>query len=110
MSSDSTLMSVGVNDLSPANSISSVVYGVLCLPDVGHSLSEIPGGSGFIVAVSDGDESLVTILSGFSSSKASEHSILVQSDWLSFMVDLFALAFGFDFLAHSSLFVIMIIQ
>ena len=101
-------MSVGVNDFAPHNSISSVVYGVLCLEDIGNSLSLVPGSTGFVVTVLNGKKSLVGILRCSTSSETCESSFLVKPDWLSLMVDL--LLGGFDFLWHSSLFVIMIIQ
>ena len=101
-------MSVGVDDFAPHNSISSVVYGVLGLEDIGNSLSLIESGTSNIVAVLNSKKSLVGSLSCSTSSEAGESSFLVQSDWLSLVIDL--ILGGFDLLCHSSLFVIMIIQ
>ena len=81
-------MSMSLDDLTPRNSISSVVYGVLCLENIGHSLSEVEFGTIEITAVLNFNQSLTLSLSSLSSSEASEDSLLVKSDWLSFVVDL----------------------
>ena len=96
-------MSVGVDDLTPAHSESSVVYGVLGFEDVSHSLAEIPLGTSFVVAVSNGDQSLAVVLGGLSSSESGEHSLLVESHGLGLMM---YLVLGCHFLGHCSLFVI----
>ena len=98
VTSHSTGMSVGSDDLSPLDSISSVVYGVLGLVDVGNSLSEVPSGSSKIGTVLNVNDSLLLALGGLSSSESGEHSLLVQSDWLGLVVRL--LLGGFDFLCH----------
>ena len=61
--SDSTEVSVGLDNSTPVNSESGVVHGVLSSEDVCDSLSEIESSSGQIVAVLDGNQSLTTVLS-----------------------------------------------
>lgn len=107
-SSDGTGVSVGVDDLTPHDSISSVVHGVLGLEDIGNSLSLVESGTSDIGAVLDGKKSLVGVLTSSTSSESGESSFLIKSDWLGLVIIL--LLGGFDFLWHSSLFVIMIIQ
>ena len=106
--SDDSLGTMSVDNLAPDASESGVVDGVLCFPHISDSLSLIESSSSEIVAVLDGEEGLIFGLSGFSSSESSENSLLVKTNWLSLVVDL--LLGCFDFLCHSSLFVIMIIQ
>ena len=88
LNSNSTGMSVGVNDLSPLNSKSCVVYGVLYLVNVGDPLTKIESGSTNVSAVLNFNQSLTFLLSGLSSSESSEDTLLVKSYWLSFVVDL----------------------
>ena len=97
--SDAALVSVGVDDLAPVDSESGVVYCVLSLEDVGHSLSEVEFGSGEVHAVLDLDKGLSLSLGGLTSSESSEASLLVEPDWLSFMIDRLLLG-GLDFLCH----------
>ena len=98
VNSDLALVTVCLDDGSPHNSISSVVYGVLALENIGNSLTHVPSGTGDIVAVLDSDQSLVFSLSGFSSSESSKGCFLIKSHWLSFVIDL--LLGSFDFLCH----------
>ena len=60
--SDSTEVSVSLDNSTPVNSESGVVDGVLCSEDVCDSLSEIESSSGQVVAVLDGNQSLTTVL------------------------------------------------
>ena len=88
LDSDTSGMSMSVDDLAPMNSESCVVYGVLCLENIGDPLSEIVSGTVDVTAVLNFNQSLTFSLSGFSSSESSEDALLVESDWLSFVVDL----------------------
>ena len=98
-----SLMSVGVDNSTPMNSEFGVVDGVLGSEDISDSSSEVESGTSLIWAVLDGNQSLAFVLSGLSSSESSENSILVESNWLCFVI-------SFSSFCHSSLFVIMIIQ
>ena len=102
-SSDLSVVSVEVDDSSPSDSISSIVDSVLGLEDVGDSLALVESSTGRVVAVLDGQQSLVGSLMHSSSSEASEDSLLVQSHRLGLVVLLFILG-RLDFLCHSSLF------
>lgn len=107
--SDSTGMTVSVDDFTPAASESGSVDVVLDLVHICNSFSQVPSGTSFVIAVLDGNESLIHDLSDSISSESGENSILIESDWLSlvvlFLVPCFCLSF-----CHSSLFLIKIIQ
>ena len=77
LDSNHTGGSVGVHDLTPHDSISGVVGGVLDLVNVGDSLSHVPLGRGFILAVLDDNQSLVLPLMGSGSSETGEDTLLV---------------------------------
>jgi hypothetical protein len=111
--SNHTGMSVGGHDRTPLNSISSVAGDGLNLVNIGNSLSEVEFGTLDVIAVLDHDQSLVLLLMILSSSETGEDSLLIESNWLGFVVD--GLSFdlsisSFSFLYHSFSFVIMIIQ
>mgnify|MGYP001064751279 FL=1 len=106
--SDGSLVTVGVDNSAPVNSEFGVVDGVLSSEDIGDSSSKVESGSSLIWAVLDVDQSLAFVLSGLSSSESSENSVLVESNWLYLVISLSIL--WFCSFAHSSLFVIMIIQ
>lgn len=112
LNSDHTVVTVGAHDGTPLASISGVVGDVFDLVDVGDSLTHVPLGGGNIVAVLDHDKGLVFLLMILSSSERSEDTLLIESHWLSLVVDLGTLLSicGFSFLYHSFSFVIMIIQ
>ena len=93
-------MSVGVDNLTPSNSVSSIVDGVSNLVDISNSLSEVEFGASQVLTVFDGQQSFVLSLSGLTSSVSSENSLLVKSHWLRLVV---CLILGrLDFLCHSS--------
>lgn len=98
LDSDGTSGTVGVDDLAPADSVSGVVSGVFDLVDIGDSLAQVPLSTGLIVAVHDGNKSLMTVGSFSISFVSSERSLDVKSNWLSFVVDL--LLGGFNFFSH----------
>lgn len=98
LGSDGSFAAVEGNDLTPASSESSIVDSVFGLVDVTSSLSKVPLCSGAVTNVLDVNQNLIRSLSGLSSSEASEHSFLVESDWLAFVI---ALLLGrLDFLWH----------
>ena len=100
-------MAVGVNDLTPTDSVSGVIDSVLDLIHIGDSLSQVPLGALFVVAVLDIDQSLIHGLSHSASAEAGENTLLVQSNGLSLLVlDLFG---SLNLLCHSCV-LIMIIQ
>ena len=57
--SDSTSGTVGVDDLTPGASITSVILSVLHLVDIGNALAEIPLGAGLILAVFNMNQCLI---------------------------------------------------
>ena len=107
--SNSTGVTVGGDDLTPANSESSFIRSVLDLVDMCNSFTHVPSGTGLIIAVLNVNESLIHDLSDSVSSEACEDTLLIKSDWLSLVVLLPVLCFCLSF-SHSSLFVIKIIQ
>ena len=86
LDSDHTGGSVGVHNLTPRASVSGVVGGVLDLVNIGNSLTHVPLSIGLRLAVLDSDQSLVLPLMSSRSSETGEHTLLVQSNWLSFLV------------------------
>tara|TARA_B110000238_G_C15982287_1_gene376543 strand:+ start:385 stop:864 length:480 start_codon:yes stop_codon:yes gene_type:complete len=118
--SDGSDVSVSVDDGTPMNSEFGVVDGVLSSEDISDSSSEVESGTSLITAVLDVDDSLALVLRGLSSSESSKETVLVESDWLSFVILLLSVSFSnvifcllllnFRSFCHSSLFVIMIIQ
>jgi len=98
LDSHGTSMSVGVDNLTPAASVSGVVNSVFDLVDIGDSLAQVPFGTSFVVAVHNADKSLRTVGSLSISFVSSERSLDVQSNWLSFVVDL--LLGDFNFFSH----------
>ena len=72
--SDASDGSVGLDDLTPDDSESSVVYGFMCLEDVSNSLSEIEFGSSQVVTVLDLDQCLIFPLGSLSSSESGENT------------------------------------
>lgn len=117
LDSNHTLMSVWLHDGSPSAPVSGVVRSVFDLVNIGDSLALIESGALGVVAVLDGDQGLVLLLMILGSSEAGEDTLLIESNWLSFLVDLLDSGLssglsvgGFSFLTHSFSFVIMIIQ
>jgi hypothetical protein len=98
LDSHGTSMSVGVDNLTPAASVSGVVNSVFDLVNVGDSLAEVPFGTSLVVTVHDADKSLITVGSLSISFVSSENSLDIKSDWLSLVVDL--LLGGFNFFSH----------
>jgi hypothetical protein len=104
-SSDSTVVAVGVDDSAPHNSKSSIVDGVAGLVNVGHSPALVEPGTGDVVAVLDGEQSLAGSGEGLGSSEAGEDGLLVQSHGLGLVDTPSSFFLGrLDFLCHSSLF------
>ena len=64
VNSDSSVVSMCVDDSAPVNSEFGVVHGVLSSEDVRDSSSKIESSSGFIVAVLDCNQSLAFVLGG----------------------------------------------
>lgn len=113
LDSDHTGVSVGGHDGTPLNSISSVAGGGLNLVNIGNSLTKVEFGTFDVGAVLDHDQNLVLLLMILSSSETGEDSLLIESNWLGFVVDSLSLDLSissFSFLYHSFSFVIMIIQ
>ena len=111
--SNHTVVSMGGHAGTPLDSVSSVVGSVFDLVNVGNSLTHVPLGGSNVVAVLDHDQSLVLLLMILGSSETSEDSLLIESNWLSFVIDSLTLDLsicGFSNLYHSFSFVIMIIQ
>ena len=110
--SNHTVVSVSAHDGTPLDSVSGVVGSVFNLVNVGNSLTHVPLGGSKIGAVLDHDEGLVLLLMILGSSETCEDTLLIESNWLSLVVDLSTLLSicGFSFLYHSFSFVIMIIQ
>ena len=101
-SSDDSSVSVGSDNRAPSDSKSGVVDGVLGLIDECHSLAHVEPCAGDVVAVLDGQQSEVSVLTGLASSESSEHSLLIQSHGLRLVVHF--LLGRLDFLHHSFFF------
>ena len=84
--SDSTGMSVSIDDLTPAASISCSVHVVLDLVHICNSFTQVKSGTCLVAAVLDVYESLIHDLSDSISSESGENTLLVESDWLSLVV------------------------
>lgn len=102
LGSNCSSVSVSVDNLAPSDSVSSIVDSVFGLVDVSNSFTEVPSGSSLVLAVLDGEQSLVRSLSGLSSSESGEDSFLIKSHRLGLVVHL--LLGRLDFLWHSSFF------
>ena len=75
--SDGSLVSVSVDNLSPADSNSSVIDSVLGLEHIGDSPAQVKSGSLNILAILDGNKGFIWSLESFTSSESSEYSFLV---------------------------------
>lgn len=98
LDSHGTSMSVGVDNLTPAASVSGVVNSVFDLVDIGDSFAQVPFGTSLVVTVHNANKSLGTVASFSISLVSSEGTLDVKSNWLCFLVDL--LLGGFDFFSH----------
>merc|ERR1712188_331628 len=76
--SDGTSMSVSADDLTPAASESGSVHVVLDLVHICNSFTHVPSGAGLIIAVLDGNESLIHDLSDSISSESGEDTLLIE--------------------------------
>lgn len=101
-SSNSTVVTVSVDNLSPSGSISSIVDSVSSFIDVANSSSEIESGTSLILAVLNCEESLAWHLRSLASSESSEDSFLIKSHRLTLVINLLLGRLGF--LCHSSFF------
>ena len=121
LDSNHAVVSMGAHDGTPLDSISGVVGGGFNLVDIGNSLTHVELGALEVVAVLDGHQSLVLLLMVLGSSEGSEDTLLIESNWLSFVVDGLSLNLGsgslwgsfwssLSFFSHSFSFVIMIIE
>jgi hypothetical protein len=95
-------VTVSVDNSAPRASVSRIIYGVFDSVHIGNSLTLVPSGTGFILAVLNVDQSLVHGLSDSVSSETSKNALLIEPDWLG-LVELLLLAHFFHF-SHSSLF------
>ena len=86
VNSDGSVVTVSVDNSSPMNSEFGVVDGVLASEDISASSSEVEFSSCFISAVFDLNEGFILMLSSLSSSESSEKTVLVESNWLCFVV------------------------
>ena len=79
MSSDGSSVSVRSNDGAPHNSVSCVVFQVLCLEDVSDSLAIVKACVFSVLEILDSKESLLLLLSGLAPSESDKDSFLIQS-------------------------------
>ena len=110
-SSNETVVSVGLGDLSPDGSEFGVSLGGLGLIDVTNFLSQIKSCITSLVHILHLQKSLVLVLSSLTSFESSENCFLVQSrikgvsakvvpHWLGFLVDFGGFLFVISFFSH----------